>query len=119
MNQFFKSVLKTAVCLLEEFDRVSPGMRDRDGDGVDRASDRGSDLRDRTRSLYGHESRKLRNAISFAAGVGLGIGAGMLLAPATGRETRDSIRNKVRDIGAPIRDRLASEVSEATGTEGS
>jgi hypothetical protein len=119
MNEFFKSVLKTAVCLLEQSDRVSADMRDRAGDGVDRTGERGSDLRDRTRNLYAHESHTLRNAISFAAGVGLGIGAGMLLAPATGSEIRDSIRNKVRDIGAPIRDRFASEVSEATGTEGS
>jgi hypothetical protein len=119
MNKFFKSVLKTAAYFLEQSDRVAAKVRDRAAEGVDRASDRVSDLRDRTRNLYDHESHTLRNAISFAAGVGLGIGAGMLLAPATGRETRDSIRNTVQDIGAPIRDRFASEVSEATGTEGS
>jgi hypothetical protein len=119
MNEFLKSVLKTVVYLLEQFNRVPPDMRDRAGDGVDRTGERGSDLRDRTRNLYAHESHTLRNAISFAAGVGLGIGAGMLLAPATGRETRDSIRNTVRDIGAASRGRFASEVSEATGTEGS
>jgi gas vesicle protein len=43
----------------------------------------------------------------------------MLLAPASGRETRDSIGKKVRDIGAPMRDRFASEGTQATGTEGS
>jgi hypothetical protein len=119
MNKFFKSVLKTAAYFLEQSDRVAAKVRDRAAEGVDRASDRVSDLRDRTRNLYGHESHTLRSAISFAAGVGLGIGVGMLLAPASGRETRDSIGKKVRDIGAPMRDRVASEGSQATGTEGS
>jgi hypothetical protein len=119
MNKFFKSVLKTAAYLLEQSDRFAAEIRDRAADGVDRVGDRVSDLHDRTRNISGHESHRLRNAISFAAGVGLGIGAGMLLAPASGRETRDSIGKKVRDIGAPIRDRFASEVSKTTGTEGS
>jgi hypothetical protein len=118
MNKLFKSLLKTAVYLLEQSDRVAAGMRDRAADGVDRVGDRVSDIRDRARNLHGDESHTLRSAISFAAGVGLGIGAGMLLAPASGRETRDSIRKKVRHIGAPVRDRFASEPSEATGTEG-
>jgi hypothetical protein len=119
MNKFFKSVLKTAAYLLEQSDRVAAEIRDRAADGVDRVGDRVSDLHDRTRNISGHESHTLRSAISFAAGVGLGIGAGMLLAPASGRETRDSIGKKVRDIGAPIRVRFGSEVSKATGTEGS
>jgi hypothetical protein len=118
MNKLFKSLLKTAVYLLEQSDRVAADVRDRAADGVDRVGDRVSDLRDRTRNLYGNESHTLRSAISFAAGVGLGIGAGMLLAPASGKETRDSIREKVGHIGAPVRDRFASEASEATGTEG-
>jgi hypothetical protein len=118
MIKFFKSVLKTAAYLLEQSDRVAADVRDRAAEGVDRASDRVSDFRDRTRNLYGHESHTLRSAISFAAGVVVGIGAGMLLAPASGRETRDSIGKKVGDIGAPMRDRFASEVSQATGTDG-
>ena len=118
MNKLFKSLLKTAVYLLEQSDRVAADMRDRAADGVDRVGDRVSDIRDRAGNLYSDESHVLRSAISFAAGVGLGIGAGMLLAPASGRETRDSIRKKVRHIGAPVRDRFASEASEATGTEG-
>jgi hypothetical protein len=119
MNKVFKSVLKTAAFLLELSDRVAADMRDRAAAGFDRVGDQVSDLHDRARNISGHESHKLRNAISFAAGVGLGIGTGMLLAPASGRETRDSIGKKVRDIGAPIRGRFTSEVSKATGTEGS
>lgn len=119
MNKFFKSVLKIAADLLEQSDRVAAEIRDRAADGVDRVGDRVSDLRDRTRNFSGHESHALRRAISFAAGVALGVGAGVLLAPASGRETRDSIGKKVREIGAPIRDRSASEVSKPTGTEGS
>lgn len=119
MYKFFRSVLKTAAYLLAQSDSVAADVRARAAEGVDRASDRVSDLRDRTRSLYGHESHTLRSAVSFAAGVGLGLGAGMLLAPASGRETGDSIGKKVRDISAPMRDRFASEAPQAPGTEGS
>ena len=119
MSKFLKSVLKAAAYLLEQSDRIAADVRDRAAEGVDRASDRVSDLGDRTRNLYGHKSHTLRSAICFAAGVGLGIGAGMLLAPASGGETRDSIGKKARDIGAPMWDRFASEGSQATGTEGS
>jgi YtxH-like protein len=119
MNRFFKSVLRTAALLLEVSDRIAADMRDRAAAGFDRVGDQVSDLRDRTRNISGQESHTFRNVIGFAAGVGLGVGAGMLLAPASGRETRDSIGKKVRDMGAPIRDRFASEVSKATGTEGS
>ncbi len=53
MSKFFKSVLKTAAYLLEQSDRVAADVRDCAAEGVDRASDRVSDLRDRTRNLYG------------------------------------------------------------------
>ena len=118
MNKLFKSVLKTAVYLLEQSDRVAAGMRERATEGVDRVGDRVSDLRDRAPTVYAHESHTLRSVISFAAGFGLGIGAGMLLTPASGTETRNSIGKKVRHMSSSVRDRFASDASKATGTEG-
>jgi len=118
LNNLLKSILKTAVYFIEQSDRVASDLRDRVSDEYDGASDRVSDLRDRARDLYAGESHTLRNVLTFAAGVGVGIGAGMLLAPASGEEIRSSIGDKVQDIGDRVRDRFSSEARNATGTEG-
>jgi hypothetical protein len=119
MNKLLKSALKTAVYLLEQSDRVSADIRDRVADGVDRASGRVSGLRARAQNLYGREDHTVRNVVSFAAGLGLGVGAAMLFAPASGKEIRNSIGEKVQDIGDRVRDRFSPEVAKAScGTEG-
>jgi len=49
----------------------------------------------------------------------VGVGVGMLLAPASGRDTRTQISNRVQEFGGRVRDKLASEKSEpGTGTYG-
>ena len=119
MNKLLKSVLKTVVYLLEQTEDVAEDMRDRVSESVDRASDRVSDLRDRARDIYGAEDHTLRNVLTFAAGVGVGIGVAMLFAPASGEEIRNQIGEKVQDIGGRVRDRFSSETQRAaTGTEG-
>jgi YtxH-like protein len=118
LNNLLKSILKTAVYFIEQSDRVANDMRDRVSDSLDSAADRVSDLRNRAQGLYEGESHTLRNVLTFAAGVGVGIGAGMLLAPASGEEIRSSIGDKVQDIGDRVRDRFSSEARNATGTEG-
>jgi len=117
-NNLLKSILKTAVYFLDQSDRVASDMRDRVSDSLDNAADRVSDLRDRAQDLYEGESHTLRNVLVFAAGVGVGIGAGMLLAPVSGEEIRGSIGDKVQDISDRVRDRFSSETDNATGTEG-
>jgi hypothetical protein len=88
-------------------------------DTVDRASDRVSDLRDRAQDIYSGEDHTLRNVLTFAAGVGVGIGAAILFAPASGQEIRSQIGDKVQDISDKVRDRFSSETRRAgTGTEG-
>jgi hypothetical protein len=42
----------------------------------------------------------------------------MLLAPVSGREARDTLSDKVQDIGGRVRDRFQSEDVRATGTQG-
>jgi gas vesicle protein len=75
---------------------------------------------------------------SFLAGMGIGIGLGILFAPMSGEETRENLsqrandlagsardlvgqgRDKVRTTVSAIRDqadRFATNVQEATGTE--
>lgn len=122
MNKLLKSALKTAVYLLEQTENMADDMRERVADTVDRAGDKMSDLRDRAQDFYPGEDHTLRNVLTFAAGVGVGIGAAMLFAPASGEEIRSQIGDKVQDIGERVRDKFSSVSSEArrtaTGTEG-
>lgn len=89
MNRFLNSLLKTGVCMLNQY-----------YEQVDRASERVSDLVDRGKDLVLEpKDHTLRNVISFAAGMGVGVGAGLLFAPASGSDTRSSLREKVQDLG--------------------
>jgi hypothetical protein len=118
VNHLVKSVLKTAVYFLDQTDRVASDVRDRVADTVDRAADRVSELNDQAHDLYRGPDHTVRHILMFAAGVGVGIGAGMLLAPASGEEIRGTIGEKVQDIGDRVRGRFSSEMKgAATGTE--
>jgi gas vesicle protein len=123
MNNLIRTILKTAVYFLDQTDRFTRDVRDRVSEGVDRAADRVSDrvsnLREQAEELYEGETHTMRNLLTFAAGVGVGVGAGILLAPSSGQEIRNSISDKVHDIGDRVRDRFSSSVSRGvTGTEG-
>jgi len=113
MNNLIKSILKTAVYFLDQTDRFAGDVRDRVSDTLDSAADTVSDLRDRAGDIYPGPNHTLRNVLSFAAGVGVGIGAAILFAPASGEEIRNQIGEKVQDIGGRVRDRFSR-----TGTEG-
>jgi gas vesicle protein len=56
----------------------------------------------------------MRDAVSFIAGVGLGVGIGMLFAPASGQETRELISEKVQEVGTRVRDRFSEEMQRAS-----
>lgn len=91
MNKYAKLLLRTALNIVDQY-----------SDQVDRASDRVSDFVDRGKEMiYPEPDHTLRNALSFAAGIGVGIGAGLLLAPSSGSELRRSIKEKVQ--GARVR----------------
>jgi hypothetical protein len=113
MNNLIKSILKTAVYFLDQTDRFTGDVRDRVSDNLGRAADRVSDLRDQADELYSGPDHTVRNVLTFAAGVGVGIGAAMLFAPASGEEIRSQISEKVQDIGGRVRDRFVAR----TGTE--
>jgi hypothetical protein len=116
-TNLLKSILKTAVFLMDETGDTANDVRDRVSQGFDRASDRVSDLGERTRDFYTGENRALRSALMFGAGLAVGVGAGLLLAPASGEETRDAIGDKVEEFRGQVRDRFSS-VRSSTGTEG-
>ena len=101
MNKFLKSLLKTGVYLLEQSDRVTTDMRHR-------VKERVEDLTDRAgQAFHGQQDHTVRNAIYFAAGIGLGIGIGVLFAPTSGEETRSSISDKVQDMSDRVRERFS------------
>jgi YtxH-like protein len=119
MNNLIKSILKTAVYFLDQTDRFAGDVRDRINDGLDSASEKVSDLRDRATDLYPGEDHTFRNVLTFAAGVGVGVAAAMLFAPASGEEIRSQIGEKVQNIGDRVRDRFSSAGRRSgTGTEG-
>ena len=112
-NRLLNSVLKTAVYIM-----------DQTAEQVDRASERAADLADQARgvvddarsAIYPREDHTLRNILSFAAGVGVGVAAGVLLAPASGEEIRGSISDRVQDISDKVKGRVSPQ-RYATGTE--
>jgi gas vesicle protein len=118
VTKLLKSILKTAVYILDQADNAASDMRDRVSDQVDRVSDQVSEFTDRgRRAIYG-EDHTLRNVLTFAAGLGVGLGAAVLFAPASGEETRSSVRDKVQDIGDQVRQRFSTASGpRPTGTE--
>jgi hypothetical protein len=107
VKKFLKSLLNTAIYVMDQSFQV------------ERASDRVSEVAERGRkAIYQEEDHTLRRVLSFAVGVGLGVGAGILFAPASGVESRSVLSDKVQDIGEKIRERFAATTeSPATGTE--
>lgn len=104
LDRVVKSILKSVVYIMDEA-----------ADRVDRVSDRASEFAANTKSvIYPNESNTFRNIASFAAGVGVGIAAGLLLAPSSGEELRNSIGDKVQNISGKIRGRGEPY---ATGTD--
>lgn len=98
MNKFYKALLRTAVCVMDQYSSQVDRATESVSGFVDRASDRASDLVDRGREMIQPEDHTLRNTVSFAVGLGVGVGAAMLLAPKSGAEVRTSIMDKVQEI---------------------
>ena len=101
MNRILKSLLRAGVDLLEQ-----PPVRD---NIRETAADL---LRRRIRG----KDHTLRYVLTFAAGVGVGIGVSMLTAP--GAQSRSTIAGKVQDVGNRIKTQSAAERDFTTGTQG-
>ena len=84
VNKFVKIALKTGLYLLEQSDKATADMRER---LKDRINDQIEDLTDRTREAFSPEDHRLRNVLSLAAGVGVGVAIGNAVCTDEGRRT--------------------------------
>ena len=75
---------------------------------IDRASD----------ALRGQDHGVISTVTALLTGASAGVGIGMLIAPASGHETRANISAKVKDFREKVRDRAFKEPRGATGTYG-
>lgn len=108
MNKLLRTVLRAGLYFLEESDRATADLRDRVRDKV-------GNITSRTREAISMEPDHTgRDAVSFIAGVGLGVGIGMLFAPASGEETRELISEKVQEVGTKVRERFSEEMQRAS-----
>jgi gas vesicle protein len=95
--------------LLEQSDQATADIRDRVREGVE-------DISSRTRqAMRSPQSYVARDILTFAAGVSLGLGLGILFAPAPGYQTRTTIGNKVQEVGNKVRERFSAETERAAG----
>jgi hypothetical protein len=116
-NILWNVLLGSGVYLLDS-------LRDRLSEGFD-------DISDRARDTYGEASRRASRATEVIRGedhrgintlaallirAGVGDGVGMLLAPASGEETRGTISNKVQEFGDRMRDKFDRESGAGSGT---
>ena len=108
LNKLLGTALKAGLYFLERSDKATAPIREK-------AKDQVEGLTDRTRqSILGPEDHTVRNAVSLAAGIGLGIALGMLFAPASGEEIRRSIVEKAQDARAKVRGRFPPEKDSTT-----
>ena len=77
MNKLLKSLLQTGLYFLEQPDRAAEAVRERVKEDIDEVK----------RKFEG-EDHTLRYGLTFAAGVGVGLGVGMLTAPSSGEESQ-------------------------------
>jgi gas vesicle protein len=117
---------------------TDPKVRSAINDGL---KDHADDLRDRADNFTDTVSNKYDDAVhrveaaadairgkrhwashagGFLLGVGIGAGLGLLLAPASGAETRDAVRDSAVDMKNRVSDRIRRSVNPIpfTGTEG-
>jgi gas vesicle protein len=124
MNKLLKLLLGTSIYLLEQSDNTAKNARDRAVEQIDDLRDAAqrkyetaaNRLARASRAIRGGDNNLLRSALFFAAGTGVGIGMGLILAPASGEETRGEIAGRVREIGDKVRRQFADEDVSATGT---
>jgi|HubBroStandDraft_6_1064221.scaffolds.fasta_scaffold177240_3 hypothetical protein len=114
-----RTLLQAGLYLVDQPESVARDVRDRVQSGISNAGDRFSDvgdsLSDMRDRLTGRDNT-LRYALSFVAGIGLGVGVGILMAPDSGEETRRNVAEKFNDVSDRIRRKGSDALEYKTGT---
>ncbi len=120
---------------------VGNGIKDRVDDLSDTVASKYEDVTDTVSNKYQDAAERMEAATAalqgrrqwpsrltgFLLGLGVGAGLGILLAPASGAETRDAVRSKAADVKDKVYDSAATATEKlrqsvtrmpATGTEG-
>jgi gas vesicle protein len=120
---------------------IGEGLKDRVDNMTDAVTSRYDDMTDTVASKYEDAADRFEAAAAalqgkrywpsrvsgFLLGVGVGAGLGILLAPASGLETREAVRgkavdmkNKIANSAAAATERIRQSVTRmpSTGTEG-
>ncbi len=107
-NQIKDRVNDLSGSMSDKFDDVSDTVSSKYEDAADR-------LEAAANALQGQTNWPSR-LTGFLLGVGIGAGLGILLAPASGSETRETVREKAADVTDKFRRSVMNMPS--TGTEG-
>ena len=132
MNRNLKKILTaaqiaagTGLYLLDHSDKTKRKVRQFLGDQID-------DLRDRAKDTYAVAADRAaalskvfrrddssgtgRNVLRFVVGLGVGVGIALLMAPASGEDTRARLTEKAQKFGDRARQRFAADnLGVATG----
>ena len=114
-----KTLLQAGLYLIDQPESVARDVRDRVQSGFSSAGDRLSDMGDSLsdmRDRFTGRDNTLRYALSFVAGVGLGVGVGILMAPESGEETRRNVARKFNDVSDRVKRRGSEAIEYPTGT---
>ena len=114
----FGVLLSTGLYLLDNLRERPPdnveNIKGRARETYDTASER---LGRATDALRGKEDSQILGKVgALLIGAAIGAGVGLLIAPASGEETRADIANKISDFGKKVPDRVKPQT--ATGTHG-
>jgi hypothetical protein len=110
--------LGTGLYLLENLrERLPDNMDDIKGRARETYETASERLGDATNALRGKEDSQIFGKVgALLVGVCIGVGVGLLIAPASGEETRGDIADKVSDFGDKVRERTGKKAKAATGT---
>jgi YtxH-like protein len=120
VSGLLKSLLQAGLYLVDQPESATRDLRDRVQSGISSASDRigdvGNRLSDMRDRITGDDDHTLRNVLTFAAGIGVGVGVALLMAPSSGEETRRNVADKFNDVTDRVRRRGKDALDFQTGT---